>query len=356
MRKQDIKELRKIIKRDDAVIIDWVYSLYVSPENEPRFEALERLGNMEDAERFRHIKIINSVLSTALGKKSFPVPLNFQQEDLLKLRKHASEEESFAALRDRLLERFIHTDPYYAIAAHMVYDVPKKVSDGTRIEDGADVYDALLFAVCPAKLTKAALGFENERVGELKPRWVIGNPRFGFLYPSFSDRSEDRNEAVFYSGTPEEESFLLDLFETAAPPIGEKAQKERFAQMVEMLHIDVEEAAGLTANLLEKAAEDDAAELGKPELWRMVAPSGVDHETFEEAYAEAGNRPIPVSTVASNTTVIKTDSGTVTVKSELAPLIETREIDGTTYIMIPADGAVTVNGMPVAALKKHEDA
>ena len=86
----------------------------------------------------------------------------------------------------------------------------------------------------------------------------------------------------------------------------------------------------------------------------MVSESGVTDEEFEEAYKEAGNKPIPLAAVASAKTVIQTDSGVITVKSALAPLIETREIDGTTYIMIPADGAVTVNGMPVAALKRHE--
>lgn len=352
MRKQDVKELRKIIKRDDSAIIDWIYSLYVSPENEIRYEALERLGNMEDSERFRHVKIINNVLSTALGRRTFPVPLSFQQEELLLLRKNVSDKEHFEKLRDLLLDKYIHTDPYYAIAVHIVYDIPKKFADGTRAEDGSEVYDALLFAVCPAKLTKSALGFENERVSELKPRWVIGNPGFGFLYPSFSERSEDRNEAAFYSATPEEEAFLNDLFEVAVPPISEKAQKERFTQLIGDLHLNVEEAAGMAADLMEKAEENDAAALGKVDLWRMVSESGISDEEFEEAYREVGNQPIPVAAVASSKTVIKTDSGTITVKSALAPLIETREIDGTTYIMIPADGTVTVNGVPVAALKK----
>ena len=354
MRKQDVKELRKIIKCDDSAIIDWIYSLYVSPENELRYEALERLGNMEDSERFRHVKIINNVLSTALGKRTFSVPLKFQQEELLLLRKNVSDKDNFTKLRDLLLDKYIHTDPYYAIAVHIVYDIPKKLSDGTRADDGSEVYDALLFAVCPAKLTKSALGFENERVSELKPRWVIGNPSFGFLYPSFSERSEDRNEAAFYSAVPEEEAFLGDLFEVAEQPISEKAQKERFAQLIGDLHLNVEDAAGLTADLIERAEENDSASLGKVDLWRMVSESGVTDEEFEEAYKEAGNKPIPLAAVASAKTVIQTDSGVITVKSALAPLIETREIDGTTYIMIPADGAVTVNGMPVAALKRHE--
>jgi hypothetical protein len=353
MRKQDIKELRKIIKRDDSAVIDWVYSLYVSPENEMRYEALERLGNMEDSERFRHVKIINNVLSTALGKRTFSVPLKFQQEELLHLRKNVSDKAGFEKLRDMLLEKYVHTDPYYAIVVHMVYDVPKKLSDGSRVDDGSDVYDSLLFAVCPAKLTKPALGFENERVSELKPRWVIGNPGFGFLYPSFSDRSEDRNEAAFYSAAPDEEAFLNDLFEVAVPPISEKAQKERFTQLIGDLHLNVEDAAGIAADLIEKAEENDSTALGKVDLWRLVSESGVSDEEFEEAYREAGNQPIPIAAIASSKTVIRTDSGVVTVKSALAPLIETREIDGTTYIMIPADGAVTVNGMPVAALRKH---
>ena len=98
MRKQDVKELRKIIKRDDSAIIDWIYSLYVSPENELRYEALERLGNMEDSERFRHVKIINNVLSTALGKRTFSVPLKFQQEELLLLRKNVSDKDNLKLL------------------------------------------------------------------------------------------------------------------------------------------------------------------------------------------------------------------------------------------------------------------
>jgi hypothetical protein len=52
---------------------------------------------------------------------------------------------------------------------------------------------------------------------------------------------------------------------------------------------------------------------------------------------------------------VKTDSVVLKVPSDKAQLIETRKINGRDYILIPADGTVTVNGAAVTALAKNEE-
>ena len=61
------------------------------------------------------------------------------------------------------------------------YDVPRKGSDLERQDESEEVYRFLILAVCP-------------QIGTYEP----GEPECGFLYPSFSDRSEDRERIAIY--------------------------------------------------------------------------------------------------------------------------------------------------------------
>ncbi len=352
MEKSDLKELRKALRQDGGCI-SWVYGLYVDPDNNPCWEDVVRLADMEDAERFRHISLFSRILSVKLMKDSFPVPLEAQQDDLLSLRSAPGRDVSeFEAFRDRLLDSFSHTDPYYATLARVIYDVPQRSTDGARLEDGDRVYEALLFAVSPASLTKPALGFDAERVAELGRRWQIGNPSGGFLYPAFSDRGEDRNQLLIHSKTPESEDYLRSFFAVSdeAQPVGMKAQKEIFTSLVDRLDMNLESAASFTENVARKASEADVTFLAKEDVRKLAEEAGVGTEDLDEIYEDVvGDVPLGAAAVADSYVTVKTDTVYLRIPAESAQLIETRQIDGRDYILIPADGAVTVNGASVTA-------
>ena len=56
-------------------------------------------------------------------------------------------------------------------------------------------------SICPVNQTKAGLGYlplEN-RMGAREKDWVAGAPEAAFMFPSFSDRSTDIHNVVFYT-------------------------------------------------------------------------------------------------------------------------------------------------------------
>ncbi len=348
LQNSDLKELRKQLKSKQPPV-DWVYGLYVSSENEPVWENIQPFNTMEEAEMFRHINLFSRILSGKIGKNIFPVPLKSQQGSLLTLRAIPGKEVSeFEGFRNFLLENHVHTDPYYAMAAHIVYDVPKKSSDGRTLEDGDVVYESILFAICPASLSKPSLGFEDERVKELDRRWNIGNPTCGFLYPSFDDRNEERNESLECSLSPVSENLLNALFEAQKAPIGQKDQKELFSDLMSRMDIGVEDAAAIEETISEKTS-DGEMEFNMNSLRLVAEECGVNTETFADIYEETvgADTTLSAAAIAESYVTVKTESATIRVPSDKATLIKTRNIDGIDYLLVPADGVIMVNGAPV---------
>ncbi|MEE3420622.1 MAG: DUF4317 family protein [Lachnospiraceae bacterium] len=352
MEKSDIKEIRKQVKARDP-IIDWIYGLYVSSENEVVCESVDKWRDLEEAAQFRYQNLFAKTLSPRIGRDAFPVKLASQSGDLLFLREEGKQKEDFESFRDALLENYVHTDPYYATVARIIYDVPTKAKDKATLEDSDYVYEAVLVSICPAKLSQAALGLQNDMITELDRRWIIGNPKSGFLYPAFSDRTEDRNELLIHSINPDAEDYLKAWFDIAeeGQPVGMKEQKDLFADLLGQLGVSVEDAALMQEAVVEKAAEEDTGDtMTAPELKRLANHVGINVDNFDETYEDVvGNIPLAKEALCEKYVTVTTDAATVRLPTEKAQLIETRVIDGREYILIPADGAIEVNGAPVSA-------
>lgn len=77
---------------------------------------------------------------------------------------------------DLIMERYTGQGPYAVLVFHDRYDVPRKGTDKERQWESEEVYEYLIGAVCPLE-------------GEYQP----GSPKWGFLYPAFTDRSSDQS-------------------------------------------------------------------------------------------------------------------------------------------------------------------
>lgn len=106
---------------------------------------------------------------------------------------------------DALLEKFYElvgesyeTDHDYAIYVfHDCYDVPVKAADHERMWESEEVFEYIICAICPVS-------------GDYEP----GKPECGFLFPAFTDRSEDRNHVnVFQAEGKQEYLQLLKVLE-----------------------------------------------------------------------------------------------------------------------------------------------
>lgn len=354
MEKSDVKELRKAVKAKDSVI-DWIYGIYVNSENEVVWEHVDRFQNLEEAERFRHAAMFAKVLSPHLGRDSFPMKLMEEQDMLLSLRTEHKEIQDFAGFKELLLSAYAHTDPYYAVVARIIYDIPTKTKDKRRLDDSEYVYEAVLCCICPSKLSTPALGLKDDQVAELDRRWTIGNPKCGFVYPAFDDRNEDRSEVLLHSAEPDAETFLQKLFVPAdgVQPVGPKTQKEMFQDFLGQMNIGVEDAAAISEGILEHAAQEEVSDfLSAQDVERIAEAAGVklDEEMVEKTYEDTiGTTPIVTDALIDKNVTVKTDAATIKLPAERSQLIETRTIDGRDYILIPADGSIEVNGVSVSA-------
>ena len=346
MDKNSFTELKKVLRRDDPPV-DWVYSFYVSADNELSWESFRKWLSFDEDEMFRHKDILKKALAGTEGREIFPVSLASQAEDLFSLR--TMQEENEETLHDfvgKVIDTYPHTDPYYAILFHIMYDVPAMSADRKKLEDGDVVFESLLFAICPATLSKPALGYNDlDGVTELSRRWTIGAPDQGFLYPAFTDRIGDLNE-VLYRAKKEISSDLFQTFFEAALPVTAKMQKDAFNTLFDALDVSVESAALIQDDLAHLDGENVTV-LEKEDAKKLAERCGIDTEHFDESYGDIiGDMPLAVAALKESSVVLSTDSATIKMPADRAQLVQTRVIDGVTYILIPVDGSVVVNGIP----------
>lgn len=91
---------------------------------------------------------------------------------------------------------------YYIILIHAAYDIPGKASDGDEMFDSSEyVYEHLLCSICPVKLSKAGLCY-NEETNSIMDRirdWIVEVPQKGFLFPLLLSRNSDIHSLLYYS-------------------------------------------------------------------------------------------------------------------------------------------------------------
>lgn len=143
-------------------------------------------------------------------------------------------------------------------------------------------------------------------------------------------------------------------------PLSAKGQKETFQELVtETLGnaCDYETVVSIHENLNEiieeKKDQPEPPTLTKPEVKNLLAISGAPEEVldhFEEQFdATAGNKTEFLATNLTSTKAleVKTPDVIVKVSPEKAALLETRVINGRSYLLIQIDDQVEVNGVPI---------
>ena len=88
-------------------------------------------------------------------------------------------------LYDQLADGYPVDHEFAIYVFHGVYDVPLKASDKESLWESEEIYDFMICTISPMK-------------GEYEP----DEPVFGFLYPAFKDRSEDRDRINIFHKNP----------------------------------------------------------------------------------------------------------------------------------------------------------
>lgn len=92
-------------------------------------------------------------------------------------------------------ENYHAEEPYAIFVFHDRYDVPVKAADHERQWESEEMFEYLICAICPV-------------TGDYEP----GTPVCGFLFPAFSERSEDREHIdVFQADEQRPQEDLLKI-------------------------------------------------------------------------------------------------------------------------------------------------
>ena len=373
MNKKDLNEIRRRFgfERNSLSCIRGCYvqkdGKIISSFDKP-MQALPR----EEAEKY--LAIFRRVLSGEPGQNLLTV--DFSPEQVM----NSDEHRLLTALRDsglrrdetveemigKLISSVRLDDNYLILMTSDGYDVPFRGADGEKDPDRSDeVFRYIVCAVCPVRLTKPALTY-SPADGEFHPResdWAVSAPVLGFMFPAFEERACNIYGALMYTKDTDDanEAFVTRVM-GADPQMPADIQKRTFSQVLEESLGEecsleaVQSVQNMVAERTEEAKKDKRAEtpvFSALDVRDALVDGGVSMgraEAFIDAYeSQFGPRTVltGANVAPKNQFEVKTPAVTIRVDPDRSDLVETRVIDGRGYILIRADGDVTVNGVAV---------
>lgn len=208
MNNKDILELKKRFKKEQCTFTK-VCGCYVNSEKEALVKFKETFLNLPDDELFKYLEIAKKALSGKIGNNllelNFPLDENFENEKqqlLMMLAKSGLKEDAILShLYESIIDTYECSGNYLILVYHDVYDVMTKTSDNRKLDESEEVYEYIICAICPVKLSKPGLGyFDDERKIKSRIRdWIVDVPAIGFTYPGFIDRGSDVNTVMYYT-------------------------------------------------------------------------------------------------------------------------------------------------------------
>ncbi|MDD6300040.1 DUF4317 domain-containing protein [Hornefia butyriciproducens] len=374
MNQKELNEIRRRFKPDHNAI-SRIYGCYVNGNKEPITYIDTSLGLMPEEEQEMYLGLLKKSLSGALGRNLIDIEFSTAQvEDseehrLLQTVRQSGLENKDA--REELCRRIIDAmDPrdtnYLILLASDTYDVPFRGSDGAVMDDASEsVYQYFVCSVCPVKDPKLELIYNSQEHSfrSTSTGHIALAPELGFLFPAFDDRSANIYNALFYSKNPDEvHQNIIDALFHVDPPMSAEEQKILFddalsSALQEDCCYDVVQSVHeqVRCRIAEhkESKDPEPLVLSIPEVGDVLRHSGVPAEKAEafqqecrERYGEFAELN-PRNIIESGKFRIETPDVKISVAPEYSSMIETRIIDGSSYILIPAGDGVEINGIPV---------
>lgn len=372
MNKAETLEIKKQFTPDRCAI-DHICGCYVDHDKNKLFTFRKAFGQLPEEEMFKYLDIFQHTLAGTFGKNliSLEFPLDQEQpggtqDFLLTLRNsQLQDDELIDEFYDKIIANYVNGENYYIILIHAAYDIPGITSDGIEMEDASEnVYDYILCSICPVKLSKAGLGY-NERTNVIEERfrdWIVDGPTKGFLFPAFIERDTDIHNMLYFTKKPDDlqPEFIEAMFGGRAP-LAAPEQKGIFDTVVQNTigeNADYDIMKNIHDNLndmIEDHADDaEPLELKKNDVKQLLHDSGVSDERldyFDETYTKcAGDEDYPLlaSNIANTKKFdIETPNVVIKVKPDRTDLVESKIVDGRQCLVIAVDDHIEVNGINV---------
>ena len=371
MNRKEINEIKSQYTLEDCGILK-LRGCYVDGEKKKVTKIEETFLNLPQEEKHKYFDIFKKTLGGTVGKNLIDMQFTMDSyaEDgartfLYKLRDSELKDETLLdEFYDKVIASYNYVGNYLILLINQVYDVPLKTADNLEVEDGSEeVFSYLLCSICHVKLSKAGLGYDEAENAfhDQKQFHMVDVPEIGFLFPAFTDRSEDGDRVWYYTKDSDDfqQGFLSYVLSCEIPlPAGN--QKETFQNLVvETLgeECDYETIKNIHENLNElieeRKSSPEPVALDKTEVKELLSKSGVKEEkleNFEEHFEMAAGKDCKL--LATNITEtrkfeVKTPDVVVKVNPDRTDLVETMVIEGRQCLVIQIDEHLEVNGISV---------
>ena len=378
MNQKEINELRRRF-RPEKNAISRIYGCYVNGNREIVSYLDTSLGLMPEEEVELYLERLKKTLTGSLGKNLIDIVFSTKQV------MDSDEHRLLSDLRNSQLqdgdarEAFYRTvidqldlgeHGYLILLASDVYDVPRR---GRDTDESENMFSYIICALCPVKDAGYELRyfhdaneFHGSAIGQM-----VDNTALGFLFPAFDDRAANIYNALYYTRKPGElHQELIDAVFRTGPLMSAEEQREAFH---DVLSESLAEECGyellrtVHEQLLERIEERREEQNPEPlsltprELCDILENGGASAERLEAFERSCGERfgenavLSPANLIDSKRFEIITPEARVMVNPSCSYVVEYRVIDGRKYLLIPAEHAVTVNGMPVRAVSGPEE-
>ena len=381
MTEKEIREIRRRF-RPDKSMLSGICGCYINEAKNIITTFRESLAVMPQEESERFLGLLKKTISGSLGKNlvnlEFIASQVMQSEEyklLAMLRQTGLNDDGILhTFYERVAETLNMEGSYIILLTHDDYGVPYRSKDGGKDMDASDeVFSYIVCSICPVKLSAAELSFElaDSSFRALPQDTVLSAPKLGFMFPLFDDRAANIYGALYYTKSLEDnhEEFIESVF-NVEPPMPADVQKETFQTILADALEDecsletVQTVHEQLSDMIDRHKENkepDQLLITRRDIDTVLQECGVSDErktafaaSFDEMFGEDAELP-PANVIDKKQFVITTPDAVIKVNPERSDLIEMRKINGISYILIPADSGVEVNGVSVSLADKDAE-
>lgn len=348
MKKREVLELKKTFLPDNNVITDLVG--WIANENGEIIAYMkEKFWNLPEEMMLKYLDMFQRALTGKIRKNLYDlkfVPDADAPERLRDIRDSRFQKDTYRSLMLDIADKYKGNGRFAIFMIHGVYDIPGKTKDGRTLEDASEeTYEFIMTCICPVKMSAPALGMEVDSpyIQPARRQWIIGKPDTAFLYPAFTDRSQDFDHVWYYTRKANDpaKEIIQDVLECYLPQTPDD-QKAAFLQSVcnEGYKVgSLDEIKGIYQKL--QALGIDAELTGQ----------GITKEQLEDILGieyKGIDSEITLQNIMNlNTLNISMADAAVSVAADRTDLVEMRTIDGEQYICVKFNGTVSANGMEI---------
>ncbi|MFI3324783.1 MAG: DUF4317 domain-containing protein [Clostridia bacterium] len=371
MIEKEVSEIRRRF-RSEQNNITHILGCYVNERKEIISKFTKPMSMMKEVETEMFLSLIKKALSGTIGKNLIDLEFTTDQvvsspehKLLMELRKtELKNDEQVDRLYEKIVDSLIMETSYLILLAFDKYDITfKSKNDESFSQASSEVFNYFICCICPVKETKASISynFEEELFKSTKGNYSALSPSYGFMFPSFEDRTTNIYHSIYYTKNFDNEEFSNSVFgldlpmmacvqkETFQNILTETLEEECDLELVQTIHDKFSEM--IETHKVNKEVEP--LFVSKNQVKNILEDCGVTDEkvdNFDEKFDEefgSDTEIRPRNLVNTKQFDIATPNISIKVTPEQNSKIKTQIIDGKKYLLIDVSDGVEVNGINI---------